>query len=170
MYYIYKYRLLLSRLPNFYKETAMMREEHNLIQFRSDGIMPLQDRHKPEVRKHLSAPALRSFFNISDEWSLTVPEQCALLGHIAKSTYHKWKSGNIGTLSYDQLERLSLILGLYKGLKLLFVDDVTQIQWLRASNDNHVFAGKSPLEKMLDGGIEDFYQVRRYIDAWRGGE
>lgn len=148
----------------------MNKHPHIYSPFATDGVMPLQDRHKPEVRKYLSGPSLRSFFKLANEWSLSVADQCALLGHIPRSTYHKWKSGNIGILSYDQLERLSLIFGIYKALKLLFVDQSTRLDWMNGPNKNPIFCDKSPIMKMIDGGIEDFYQIRRYLDSWRGGE
>jgi len=71
-------------------------------------------------------------------------------------------------LSYDQLERISLTLGIYKGLKLLFADDASGPLWLKATNTDLPFGGGSPLERMLRGSIDDLYAVRRYLDGWRG--
>jgi hypothetical protein len=68
---------------------------------------------------------LRTFFNIASEWGLSVNQQRVLLGGVPSSTYHKWKGGTVGTLSYDQLERISLVLGIYKALELLFADDAS---------------------------------------------
>src|SRR4051812_31349042 len=68
-------------------------------------------RPDPEVRRKLSGPALRTFFNISAAWALSVQEQRALLGWPAASTFHKYKSGDHGTLSFDTLTRISLVIG-----------------------------------------------------------
>ena len=125
-------------------------------------------RQDPAMRDRLSRPGLRTFFNIATEWRLTVIQQRVLLGGVAPSTYHKWKSGAAGTLSYDQLDRISLVLGVYKALKLLFADDATGVRWLKAGNTDLPFAGGSPLDRMLRGGIDDLYAVRRYLDSWRG--
>jgi hypothetical protein len=92
-----------------------------------------------------------------------------LLGGVPPSTYHKWKGGAVGTLSYDQLERISLVLGIYKALKLLFADDASGVRWLKAANSDLPFAGGSPLDRMLRGSIDDLYAVRRYLDGWREG-
>jgi Protein of unknown function (DUF2384) len=100
---------------------------------------------------------------------LSVEHQRLLLGGVAPSTYYKWKSGTIGTLSFDQLERVSLVLGIYKALKLLFADDASAERWLKAANTDLPFAGNSPLDRMLRGSIDDLYAVRRYLDGWRGG-
>jgi hypothetical protein len=128
----------------------------------------LERRHHPEVRARLSGPGVRTFLAIAAEWGLTVEEQRLLLGSISNSTYHNWKGGRIGTLSYDQLERISLVLGVHKALRLLFADDATGPRWLRAVNTDLPFAGRSPLARMLRGSIDDLYAVRRYLDVWRG--
>lgn len=124
--------------------------------------------HDPAVRARLSGPALRTFFNVAAEWGLGIDLQRRLLGGVPASTYYKWKAGGAGVLSYDQLERISLVLGIYKGLKLLFADEAGGLRWLRAANTDLPFAGASPLEQMLRGSIDDLYAVRRYLDGWRG--
>ena len=91
-----------------------------------EGI-PFARRHDSAVRERLSGPGLRTFFNIASEWGLSVNQQRVLLGGVPPSTYHKWKGGTVGTLSYDQLERISLTLGIYKALKLLFADDASGV-------------------------------------------
>src|SRR3954452_173116 len=55
--------------------------------------LPIAVRPEPDVRRRLSAPALRTFFNIAGVWQLTVQEQRALLGWPAASTFHKYKAG-----------------------------------------------------------------------------
>ena len=80
------------------------------------GAIAVDRRHDPAVRKRMSAPAMRTFFNIARAWGLSVAEQRALLGWPAASTYHKYKAGDVGALAYDTLTRVSLVLGIYKGL------------------------------------------------------
>jgi hypothetical protein len=130
--------------------------------------LAFSQRQDPAVRARLAGPGLRTFFNIAVEWGLTVDQQRAILGGVAPSTYHKWKADAVGTLSYDQLERISLTLGIYKGLKLLFADDASGPLWLKAPNTDLPFGGGSPLKRMLRGSIDDLYAVRRYLDGWRG--
>jgi hypothetical protein len=132
-------------------------------------LVPRLEDLLPAERAELGAAGFRTFMNIADQWKLTVAERTCLLGDIAESTYHKWRSGKIGEQSRDQLERLSLILGIYKALRLIFSDELTGTRWLRGSNSDTPFASRSPLERMLNGSIDDLYAVRRYLDAWRGG-
>lgn len=117
----------------------------------------------------LGAAGFRTFIEISNAWELGIADRVRLLGDIAESTYHKWRSGKMGELSRDQLERLSLLLGIYKALRLIFSDEATGTRWLKGANSDAPFAPLSPLQCMLNGSIDDLYAVRRYLDAWRGG-
>lgn len=119
-------------------------------------------------RTRLTGPGLRTFFNIAEDWALSADQQRTLLGGISKSCLHNWKVGRASALSRDQLERISLVLGIYKAMALLFVDGDGGKRWLKAENTEAVFGGQSPLARMLRGGIEDLYAARRYLDAWRG--
>jgi hypothetical protein len=130
--------------------------------------LPLPARQDPEVRRRLSGPALRTFFNIARAWELNTTEARALLGWPAPSTFHKYKAGEHGTLPYDTLTRLSLILGIYKSLQLLYPEPRFADRWVRMPNSNALFGGATPLEFTLDGGIDGLLQVRRLLDGRRG--
>jgi hypothetical protein len=125
-------------------------------------------RPDPDVRKRLSGPALRTFFNIAAAWQLSVNEQRALLGWPAASTYHKYKAREHGALAFDTLTRLSLILGIYKSLQVLYPEPGFADRWLRMPNSNAMFGGAPPLSIMVDGGIDGLYRVRRLLDGRRG--
>ena len=117
----------------------------------------------------VAGPALRTFFNIAALWNLSVEEQLALLGLGARSTYFKWKQSPPATLAPDTLERLSYILGIYKALQVLLPDERAADAWVRRPNSAPPFNGQSALERMLQGRVADLYEVRRYLDAERGG-
>lgn len=128
-----------------------------------------EHRQDPEVRRRLSGPAMRSFFNLALKWDLSVNQQRGLLGWPAASTFHKYKAGQVGVLSFDTLTRISLLLGIYKALHILYPQAELANQWTKLRNANPLFGGKSPLDLMLDGGIDGLFQVRRLLDARRGG-
>ncbi len=132
----------------------------------SSEIVPRSD---PDVRRRLSGPALRTFFNIAAAWQLSVTEQRALLGWPATSTFHKYKAGDYGTLSFDTLTRISLVLGIYSGLQVLYPEPAFADAWVRTPNSHALFGGRPALAVMADGGIDGLYKVRRLIDARRGG-
>jgi hypothetical protein len=117
----------------------------------------------------MSRPAIRTFFHIADAWDLAVDEQRALLGWPAPSTYHKYKAGDVGTLSFDTLTRLSLVIGIYKALHILYAERGLADRWVQLPNSNPLFGGRPALELMTAGGIDGLYQVRRLLDGRRGG-
>lgn len=126
----------------------------------------LSDAH---VRKQYAPVVLKAFIRISESWGINVKARCTLLGGIPQQTYYKWARGQVSTLSRDVLERISVILGVHKGLQLFFVDDFARLRWLEAKNEDTPFQGQSPLERMMGGSLMDLYAVRQYVDALRGG-
>jgi hypothetical protein len=130
--------------------------------------LPLGDRQDPAVRRKLSAPALRSFFNVARAWQLSVTEERGLLGWPPASTFHKYKSGDAGVLSFDTLTRISLVLGIYKALHILYAEPAFADHWLRMPNTNVLFGGRTPLAFALDTGMDGLFQLRRLLDARRG--
>jgi hypothetical protein len=127
------------------------------------------ERRQPEVRRRLSGPALRAFFNIVQRWRLTVDEQRGLLGWPSPSTFYAWRKGPAGALSFDTLTRISLVLGIYKALHVLYPEDAFADEWIRLSNGNPLFAGRTPLAALVDGDLDQLYAVRRLLDGRRGG-
>jgi hypothetical protein len=135
----------------------------------TSGPLPIEVRPDPEVRRRLSAPALRTFFNIAAAWQLTVQEQRALLGWPAASTFHKYKGGDHGALTFDTLTRLSLVIGIYKSLQVLYPEPTFADTWPRMPNSHTIFGGRPALTLMTDGGIDGLFRVRRLLDSRRGG-
>ena len=117
-------------------------------------------------RKGLTGPALRTFFNIADAWNLSESEQMAILGLDSRSTLQNWKRGAVAALSKDALERISYVMGIYKGLQTLLPQ--TADEWVRKPNKAQLFGGKSALERMASGNVADLYVVRQYVDGQRG--
>lgn len=137
--------------------------------FAEEAPISVDRRGDPDVRKRMSAPAIRSFLRIGQAWDLSVEEQRGLLGWPAPSTYYKYKAGEVGTLSYDTLTRISLLLGIYKALHILYPDDALAERWVKLPNSNPLFGGKPALALMVDGGIDGLTQTRRLLDARRSG-
>ena len=131
--------------------------------------IPAAQRPDPMVRRRMSGPALRTFFRVADAWGLSVAEQRALLGWPAASTFHKYKGGDYGTLAFDTLTRISLVLGIYKALQVLYPEASLADAWIKLPNTNPIFGGRPARTLMVEGGIDGLLQVRRLLDARRGG-
>jgi hypothetical protein len=118
----------------------------------------------------MSAAGLSAFFNIARDWNLSVEEQIILLGSPGRSTFFKWKSTpQTARLGRDTLERLSLLLGIYKALQILLPQPSAADGWVKRPNSAPPFGGKRALDRMLAGNISDLVAVRQYLDAMRGG-
>lgn len=127
------------------------------------------NRANPGVRREMSGAALEAFFNICKKWQLSEKEELGLLGWPARSTLYKWKKLESGALPYDTLIRISLILGIYKALHILYPQEKIANVWIKMPNINPLFNGRSPLQVVIDQGIEGLYVVRRLLDARKGG-
>jgi hypothetical protein len=119
--------------------------------------------------EEMAGAGLRAFFRVAALWRLSVDEQLTLLGSPSRSTFFKWKKQGADTLSRDVLERISYVLGIYKALQILLPDEAAADGWVRRPNEATPFGGRSALERMLSGNVADLYEVRRYLDAQRGG-
>ena len=130
--------------------------------------MDVQTFANPDDRQRLSEVALKAFKALAEQWSLSNAEAAALLG-VSDSTWDRIKRNSWGQpLSQDQLTRASAAIGVYKGLHLLFTDQMAD-RWPKLPNRGPVFQRKSPVEAMIEGGIPLMLETRRYIDAVRGG-
>jgi predicted DNA-binding protein (UPF0251 family) len=121
-----------------------------------------------EDRLRLTPAALEALRNLARAWKLSSQEAADLLG-VSVSTWDRiranaWKQ----SLSQDQFMRVSAMAGIYKGLHLLFVDDMAD-RWVRLRNGGPLFLNRTPIEAMHEGGIPAMLEIRRHVDALRGG-
>lgn len=120
------------------------------------------------ARARLSDAALTAYRSLVKLWALTGPEAAALLA-VSLSTWERLKRQESGVvLNQDQLTRISSLVGILKGLRLLFADDLAE-RWPKMENKGRLFEGRTPVESMMEGGIPRMLDVRRHVDALRGG-
>lgn len=124
------------------------------------------DTTNPAVIQRLSR-GLPAGIRMLEHMGLNREQQAWLLGLSARSL-QRAGAGNGPELTQDQLTRLSLVVGIYKALHILY-DDAAADGWLRRANRRHPFAGQTPLDYMSRGGIPAMYEVRRLLDADRSG-
>ena len=119
-------------------------------------------------RARLTPAALEAVRNLAGAWKLTGDDAAALLG-VSASTWDRIRSGSWKqALSQDQLTRVSALVGIFKALHLLFADGMAD-RWPRLPNAGPLFANRDPIAAMVNGGIPVMLDVRRYVDALRGG-
>ncbi len=122
-----------------------------------------------EERERLSASAIKAFLAIAAKWGLNEAQARGLLGGVASSTYHAWKTNPKGKkLDQDSLMRISLVIGIYKALHIYFGQPWAD-RWVTLENRGPMFSGSAPIDYMLRHGQPGMVEVRRMLDAWRGG-
>ena len=89
---------------------------------------PSPDSHVHIVNPSGSSPSkeakvgLSVFFNIMDAWQVLPDEQRILLGQPDDTTFGHYQQGDVTSLPYDTLERISFVKGIYKALGQIFHD------------------------------------------------
>ena len=129
--------------------------------------------HAEQLRQRgsdVTQALLPALFKIFSQWYLTGAQQMTLLGLSNEKTLYNWKSQpETVRLTRDLLERASYILGIYKSLQILLPDEALADQWLSTPNDNPLFNGTAPLDRLLGGQVMDLAVVRDFLDTERGG-
>jgi uncharacterized protein (DUF2384 family) len=121
----------------------------------------------PATRKRLSAAGIEAFFAIVKSWELKSEEARGLLGGISNGRYYGLKRSRKGVLTQDELTRISLLIGIFKALNILFSRKLAN-QWIARPNSNAMFKGAPPLAALAQG-IPQMMSVRRLLDSRRGG-
>lgn len=123
-------------------------------------------------RRRLTGPGLRTFWNLARLWSLTDDEQMRLLGISSKATLRRWRLGRVVALRRTTFERLSLTFGIFRAINQILGPGELADQWIRLPNQAPLFGGRTAIELMLSGSIEDLYDVRNHLDdaltGWLG--
>ena len=109
----------------------------------------------------------RTVINIFNRWGLTDGEAACLLGGLSPRTLQRWKGGRYSPYNRDLADRMSLILGIHKALRIIFSEPARGYAWVGLPNE--AFGGRSARDVMMNGGMADLAQVRRYLDSVRGG-
>ncbi len=127
----------------------------------TDRLAPLNQ------RRQINA-VVKAVVRTAEAWKLTNSEAAALFD-VPSATWSRMKAGIYkGNLDQDKVTRASLMIGLFKGLRLLFNGPLTY-GWPKTINEGQEFNGRTPVEAMIEGGIPAMMRVRQHVDALRGG-
>lgn len=135
------------------------------------GSLNLSD---PATRLRLTPSAVDGMVRLASLWQLTAEETCLLLGDMsARSWFRLKKQDSLRPdrtlrLSQDMLTRISVLVGIFKGLRLLFSEPLAD-DWIRLPNRGPLFGGRSPLVVAIERGIPGMLDIRNHVDALRGG-
>lgn len=120
----------------------------------------------PAITDEEAAALARATVSLFRKWALTDAEARTLLGDMAKRTWARWKTGDIGRIDRDLRARMAILMGIHKALRYVFSDPARAYAWIRKPNTE--LDGLSALDVMLRGEITDLIDLRAYLDAERG--
>lgn len=132
----------------------------------STGTPP--DLSSKDVQERLSRSAIPAFFKMTQTWQVRDDAARQLLGGVSNGVYYQLKRGQKKTLDQDKLTRISLLLGIFKALSILYSRKLADA-WINLPNSNPMFAGDAPLAYVIRGGVPALVRVRQFLDARRGG-
>jgi hypothetical protein len=132
------------------------------------GPAALVDLSSRQERERLSHGATRAFLNIAQRWRLRDEDARHLLGGMSNGAFYDLKKQPDRLLDEDRLRRISLLVGIFKALHVLY-DESLADEWMLLPNTNRLFAGETPVSYLVRGGLPAFMTVRRLLDARRGG-
>jgi hypothetical protein len=139
--------------------------QHAVVGFSWDTAVDLS---RKENRTRLSPAAIKGLLRIATHWKLRDEDTRVLLGGISSGSFYALKSRPTKTLGEDQLTRISLLIGIYKAVNILYGQKLADA-WIALPNKNPMFGGDSPLNCVKKGGIPALLRVRQLLDARRGG-
>src|SRR5690554_1017041 len=106
----------------------------------------------------------KAVVNILELWKFSDSEKAIVLGDFSSATFRRLKGGNLARkLTIDRRTRVSLILGIHKALRMMFIQDKHRLEWV--NNKNRSFNEHSPKELMLSGALIGLHEIRRYLDS-----
>ena len=127
---------------------------------------------EPATRLRLTPAAVDGMIRLAELWRLSTEETCLLLGDMSERSWFRLKKqGRVDRtlrLSQDMLTRISVLVGIFKGLRLLFSEPLAD-DWIRLPNRGALFGGRSPLAVAIERGIPGLLEIRNHVDALRGG-
>jgi len=129
---------------------------------------PLVDLSAKSERERLSRSAIKAFFNIMEKWQVRDEDARRLLGGVSNGPFYEMKRDPDKVLDADRLTRISLLVGIFKALNILYSEKLADA-WPGLPNANRIFGGATPLDYMARGGVAAMTNVRRLVDARRGG-
>ncbi len=121
----------------------------------------------PRITDAEAEAMVRAVIRLFERWQVSDAQARDILGGLAARTYARWKAGEIGRIDRDLATRLSLLMGIHKGLRYLFTDAERGYAWVKKPNS--AFDGQSAVEIMTGGDIFALARIRAYLDAERGG-
>jgi hypothetical protein len=122
-----------------------------------------------ETRKSDRAELAKMAMKLFEHWGLNTEEQLSLLGLSVsnRGALTRYRNGDPLAPSRDLLERVGILLGIHKSLRILFPRN-RDLAYAWMSTRNRAFDGLTPVEAIKQWGFTGLLMVRAYVDKARG--
>ncbi|WP_235917211.1 MbcA/ParS/Xre antitoxin family protein [Maritimibacter harenae] len=117
----------------------------------------------PKLTQEESCAMVGAVVRLFDRWSVADTEALVLLGDLPAQTWSEWKAGTVHSVARDVEARLAHLLAIHRALRTIFTDVQRGYRWVRQPNT--AFGGRSALDVMRQGNVDDIVRVRRYLEG-----
>ncbi len=112
---------------------------------------------------------MRVFDDLARAWSLTQAEQLTLLGLHDFVDLDKLRCGTTDEMPSEVVERLAMLLDIFRAINTLLPLSDRADAWLRRPNAHPLFAGDTALSLMLDRQRDGLVATRDYLRGQLAG-
>jgi hypothetical protein len=122
-----------------------------------------------EERKADRAELAKMTMRLFEHWQLPTEDQLSLLGLSTtnRGALTRYRKGEPLAPNRDLLERVGILLGIHKSLRLLFPRN-RELAYTWMTQRNRAFEGMTPVEAIKQWGFTGLLMVRAYLDKARG--
>jgi hypothetical protein len=122
-----------------------------------------------EERKSDRAELAKMAMSLFTHWRLSTEDQLSLLGLSTsnRGALSRYRRGEPLAPNRDLLERVGILLGIHKSLRLLFPRN-RDLAYSWMTQRNRAFEGMTPVEAIKQWGFSGLLMVRAYLDKARG--
>ena len=122
---------------------------------------------RPSYRGRITGP-IRFVNQLLSTWQLEAETACILLGmEPSRLPYvNAVLQGNKTLTGRDAKDRIAHLFQIRELLSALFRDEAVENEWLREPQE--VLKGKTPMDLLLEGSMENLLLVREYVERVTG--
>ncbi|MGE7471969.1 antitoxin Xre/MbcA/ParS toxin-binding domain-containing protein [Bosea sp. NPDC003192] len=106
---------------------------------------------------------LRTAIRILSNWQVRDEEGRRILGDVDEATYADWRAGRGHAVPTGTMARCAILIGIHKGLRLMFRDPARGYAWM--SHANKTFGGATPIATIASGNLQALRRLRDYVAA-----
>lgn len=121
-----------------------------------------------EERRADRSELAKMVMQLFEHWGLPTEDQLALLGLSTtnRGALTRYRKGEPLAPNRDLLERVGILLGIHKSLRLLFPHN-RELSYAWMTQRNRAFDGMTPAEAIKQFGFTGLLMVRAYLDCAR---